>query len=114
MKYLNKYDFVVGIPCSKLKDLTNGIENYIPCSREDEAMALAVGAWMVGKTPLVFLQSSGLGNIIDIITSLIRPYNIDEPDLLISIRNRPDHHVYMGKITVELLKLLGYKRYRIL
>ncbi|HCJ66854.1 MAG TPA: hypothetical protein DHV62_05880, partial [Elusimicrobia bacterium] len=62
-----------------------------PCTREDEAMALAVGAHLVGKKPLVFLQNSGLGNIVDIITSLLKPYGI-KVDLLISVRNKPEQH----------------------
>lgn len=111
-KKMKKYDFIVGIPCSELKDFTDRIENYIPCSREDEAMALAIGAWFVGKNPLVFIQNSGLGNIVDIVTSLIRPYCIEEPELLISIRRNPFHHAFMGSITVELLELLGYEKYR--
>lgn len=110
---IKKYNFILGIPCSRLKDLTDKIENYIPCTREDEAMALAVGAYLAGKKPLVFLQNSGLGNCVDIITSLLKPYNI-KIDLLISVRNKPEHHVYMGKITEKLLKLLGYKNYKLI
>lgn len=111
---MKRYDFIVGIPCSKLKKFTDKIENYIPCTREDEAMALAVGAWFVGKKPLVFIQNSGLGNVVDIITSLIKPYGIKEIDLLISVRNKPQHHAFMGKITKKMLKLLKYKKYKLI
>jgi phosphonopyruvate decarboxylase len=110
--FMKKYNFIVGVPCSKLKDLTDEIKNYIPCTREDEAMALAVGAHLVGKKPLVFLQNSGLGNIVDIITSLLKPYGI-KVDLLISVRNKPEQHAFMGKITKKLLKLLEYKNYKL-
>ena len=75
-------------------------------------MALAVGSYLVGKKPLVFLQNSGLGNIVDITTSLLRPYGI-EIELLVSVRKQPEHHVFMGKITEELLELLEYKDYRL-
>lgn len=107
---MKKYDFIIGVPCSKLKNFTDKIDNYIPCTREDEALALAVGAYLVGNKPLVFLQNSGLGNLVDIITSLLKPYDI-EIDLLISVRKRPKHHALMGKITNKLLKLLKYKSY---
>jgi len=107
---MKKYNFIVGIPCSKLKDFTKKIKNYIPCTREDEAIAIAVGAYLAGKKPLVFLQNSGLGNIIDITTSLLKPYGI-KIDLLISIRDKPKHHSFMGKITVQLLDLLEYDNY---
>ena len=111
---MKRYDFVVGIPCSRLKDLTASIDNYIPCTREDEALAIAIGASLVGKKPLVFLQNSGLGNLVDVVASLLKPYNIDEIDLLISLRSKPKHHEYMGVITRRLLKLLDYKKYKLI
>ncbi len=107
-----EYDFIVGVPCSKLKEFIEKIDNYIPCTREDEAMALAVGAYLVGKRPLVYLQNSGLGGIIDAITSLLKPYDI-KIDLLISLRNKPEHHAFMGKITIKLLEILEYRNYKI-
>ena len=110
---MKKHDFIVGIPCSRLKYFKHKLKNYVPCTSEDEAMALAVGAYMAGKKPLVFLQNSGLGNIVDITTSLLKPYGI-EIDLLISVRSKPEHHAFMGKITKKLLKLLEYKKYKLL
>ena len=113
---MDNHDFIVGVPCSKLKDIIDVActmeHEYIPCTKEDEAVAMAVGAYLVGKNPLVFMQNSGLGNIIDIITSLLKPYGI-EIDLLISKRTSPEHHEFMGKITEELLELLEYKTYNI-
>lgn len=109
---MKKYDFVVGVPCSGLKAIIKDIEKYIPCTREDEAIALAAGACLAGKKPLVFLQNSGLGNIVDAVTSLLKPYGIDV-DLLISVRTKPEHHAFMGKITVKLLELLEYKKYKL-
>ena len=111
---MKRYDFIAGIPCSQLNDFITEIESYIPCTREDEAMALAVGAYLAGKKPLVFLQNSGLGNIVDIVTSLLKPYGIEEIDLLISVREKPQHHAFMGKITKKLLKLLEYKNYTLI
>ncbi len=109
---MKEYDFVVGVPCSGIKNEIDGIEQYIPCTREDEALAMAAGAFLAGKKPLVFLQNSGLGNIVDVITSLLKPHGI-EIDLLISLRRKPEHHAFMGKITIPLLKLLEYKNYKI-
>ncbi|MFA5370191.1 MAG: thiamine pyrophosphate-binding protein [Candidatus Omnitrophota bacterium] len=109
---MKHYDVVFGVPCSKLKKFIDRIEHYIPCTKEDEAMALAAGAYLAGKRPLVFLQNSGLGNIVDIVTSLIKPYGMSV-SLLISLRNKPEHHAFMGSITVKLLELLEYKDYRI-
>lgn len=110
---MKKYDFVVGVPCSGLKVFIKTIKTYIPCTREDEAVALALGAYLVGKKPLVFLQNSGVGHIVDVTTSLLKPCGI-AIDLLVSLRTKPEHHAFMGAITVKLLKLLKCKNYTII
>ncbi len=107
-----KSNFLVGVPCSKFKGLIDYDEAIIS-TREDEAIAMAVGAKLVGKNPVVFMQNSGLGNCVDIITSLLIPYGIDIP-LWISLRTTPDHHAFVGKITKSLLRLLEYRNYEIL
>jgi len=95
-----------GVPGSLLKDHIKDAD--VPCTSESEAMALAVGAWFAGKTPVVYMQNSGLGDCVDIIASLYKPYGIPLPDLLLSRRCTPEHHRFMGDITMPLLKLLGY------
>lgn len=112
------YNFFVGIPCSKLKDFTKELEadkdiEFIPVTREDVAMGLAVGAYFAGKKPLVYLQNSGLGHLVDIITSLLKPYGISI-HLLISSRSKPEHHEFMYKVTKKLLELLEYDDYTII
>lgn len=95
----------------------SGVEKYVPstclvCTKEDEAIAIATGAWLTGKRPLVAMQNSGLGNCVDIITSLLKPYDIDI-DILIDNRQSPEHHAFMGSITIELLRLLKYESFRL-
>jgi len=99
-----KYKF--GVPCSKLKYRITDVE--IHCTSEGEAMALAAGAWLGGKEPEVYMQNSGLGGIVNIVTSLYKPYNIPLPKILLSLRRKPKHHEFMGKITNELINLLEY------
>ena len=96
----------LGVPCSKLKDFSKDAE--IPCTDEGEAMAIAAGAWFAGKKPTVYMQNSGLGNIVDIVTSLYKPYNIPLPKLMLSVRCKPDHHKFMESITQNILDLLEY------
>jgi sulfopyruvate decarboxylase TPP-binding subunit len=103
--------FVVGVPCSKLKDKVD-YNKAIIATREDEALSMAVGASLMGKETQVFMQNSGLNNALDVITSLLKPYNISIP-LLISLRTKPEHHSFMGKVTIKLLELLDYKNYEI-
>lgn len=98
-----EYDITLGVPCSDIK-----LVSELPCTREDEAVGIAVGAWLSGKKPLVFMQNSGLGNCVDIITSLLNPYRI-HIDMLIANRCKPEHHEFMGKITRDLLRLMEYE-----
>ena len=94
----------VGIPYTGCK-----YESEVPCTREDEAIAFACGVILGGGECEVFMQNSGLGHCVDIITSLVRTYGIDVP-LEINIRHEPEHHRLMGEITEPLLKLLGYEK----
>ena len=95
-----------GVACSKLKDFTKDVE--VCCTDEAQAMALACGAWLAGKAPVVYLQNSGLGHIVDIVTSLYHPYEVPLPKLVLSIRHKPYHHSIMGKKTKAVLALLEY------
>ena|SRR3990167_8633327 len=102
-------DLTVGVPftgCEKYM-----AENNIIATREDEAIGIAVGAKLAGKNPLVYMQNSGLGNSVDIITSLLKPYNINI-DIIVQKRITPEHHAFMGKIQDDLVKLLEYDTIR--
>jgi len=109
------YNFFVGVPCSGIKEFISEIEQdsehvYIPATKEDSALGIAVGAYFAGKKPLVFLQSSGLGNLVNGITSLLKPYNI-RIHFLISLRKTPFEHEFMYKVFYKLLKDLEYGEY---
>ncbi len=111
------YDFIVGVPCSYLADFIRELQadpemTYIPAVREDVALAIAVGAYMAGRKPLVYLQSSGLGHLVNPITSLLKPYGISI-HLLISLRRQPFEHFEMYRIAHDLLALLDYDDYTI-
>jgi sulfopyruvate decarboxylase TPP-binding subunit len=113
----NGFDFIVGVPCSGLKEFISDLQqdksiDHIPAPREEVALALAVGAYLAGRKPLVYLQTSGLGYIVNPITSLLKPYGI-RIHLLISRRTAPEEHVEMARITRDLLKLLEYDDYTI-
>ena len=107
----NHFDILVGVPCSILKGLTDHalIENdiqYIPATREDEAIGIATGAQLGGRNAVVFMQNSGLGISIDALTSLVLLYKI--PILLLITwrgfegKDAPQH-ILMGKIMMKLL-----------
>ena len=74
--------FITGVPDSAFRDLIAELEQtemnrrYVPATREDNAVALGVGASLAGERPLVFMESSGIGNAIDALTSLATVYGI--------------------------------------
>lgn len=111
-----KFDFFTGVPCSFIKPLINYVIDspechYVPATIEGEAIAIAAGARMAGHNPVVMLQNSGLGNIVNPVTSLLSVYRI--PALIIvTWRAAPNlkdaaQHTIMGQITPDLLRLLG-------
>ena len=67
-----------------LSDVYPGVRTTI-ATREEEAFGIAAGLYVGGARPTVMLQSSGLGNSLNALTSLLLPYQI--PALvLISMR----------------------------
>lgn len=119
--FLNKLmehqiQFFSGVPCSYLTSLINHITNkknahYIPASSEGDALAMASGAWLSGKMSVVMCQNSGLGNMVNPLTSLNAPFRIPVL-LLVTWRGHPDEkdepqHEIMGKITPHLLTLMN-------
>lgn len=103
-----------GVPCSLLGGLFSELENddaYVSASIEGEALAIAAGAWCAGQNTAVFLQNSGLGNLVNGITSLNQPFGI--PTLLfIGWRGEPGtpdepQHENMGRISTQLLDLMS-------
>ncbi|WP_053760236.1 phosphonopyruvate decarboxylase [Streptomyces sp. AS58] len=109
------YDFCSGVPCSLLTPLINHVISddhlrYVPATSEGEAVALSAGAWLAGRQTVTMCQNSGLGNMVNPLTSLNRPFRI--PTLLICTwrgePGKPDEpqHELMGRITPGLLELL--------
>lgn len=96
-----------GVPCSGLKEKIKDVE--VNCTSEEEAMALAAGAWLAGKEATVYMQNSGLCRCLDVILSLYKPYNIPLPKLILSVRHQPLHHHFVGEVTEQLLGIMGYQ-----
>ncbi|MBS4195031.1 phosphonopyruvate decarboxylase [Lederbergia citri] len=110
------FDFYSGIPCSFLKNLINYAINeceYIAAVNEGDAVAIASGAYLGGKKPVVLMQNSGLTNAVSPLTSLNYPFQI--PVLgFVSLRGEPGlidepQHELMGKITTQILDLMQIK-----
>lgn len=110
------FDFYTGVPCSFLTPIINRVigdpaVTYVGATVESEAAAIAAGAWLAGRRTVVMCQNSGLGNMVNPLTSLNCPFRI--PALLIvtwrgqpGIRDEPQHAL-MGQITQALLETMG-------
>ena len=113
-------NFYAGVPDSLLKNLCAYITDHadathnIIAANEGGAMGLAAGHYLAtGQIPVVYMQNSGEGNIINPLASLTDPdvYNI--PVLLvIGWRGKPGihdepQHVKQGKVTTGLLNVMG-------
>ncbi len=118
--------FYTGIPDSLLKSFCSYVEdhvskkNHIIGANEGGCVGLAAGYYLsTGKIPLVYMQNSGLGNIVNPLTSLVDQEVYSLPMLLlIGHRGRPGtmdepQHVKMGRVNLPLLECLEIP-YRVL
>ena len=112
-------DFYTGVPDSQLKALCNylmaayGIDpkHHVIAANEGNCTALAAGYHLAtGKVPVVYMQNSGEGNILNPVASLLNDKVYAIPVVFIvgwrgepSIHDEPQH-IYQGEVTVKLLE----------
>lgn len=112
-------DFYTGVPDSQLKSLCNylmikyGIDakHHIIAANEGNCTALAAGYHLAtGKIPVVYMQNSGEGNIINPVASLLNDKVYAIPMIFIigwrgepGIKDEPQH-IYQGEVTLKLLE----------
>ena len=109
-------NFFSGVPDSTFGTAYNYMVDdpeirYVPAVREDSALGVASAAYFSGKLGGVMMQNSGIGNIINPLTSFSLMYKI--PALLIvgwrgyggPPNDAPEHWI-MGVITTRLLDTL--------
>ncbi|SRR5712692_7727654 len=79
-------------------------------TREEEAFGVAAGLYLGGARPAVMLQSSGLGNALNALTSLLIPYRIPVL-MLISMRGEQGEwnpaQMPMGRALRPMLDAIG-------
>lgn len=115
LKQIN-IDFFCGVPDSQLSPFCDYIEENeenIIAANEGNAVAIATGYHLsTNRFPLVYLQNSGLGNIVNPVTSLTHNKVYSIPIVYVigwrgqpGIHDEPQHEK-QGEITIDLLKLL--------
>lgn len=112
-------DFYTGVPDSQLKALCNYLmdtygtnpKHHIIAANEGNCTALAAGYHLAtGKVPVVYLQNSGEGNIINPAASLLNDKVYAIPVIfIVGWRGEPGkhdepQHIYQGEVTIKLLE----------
>lgn len=111
-------DFYTGVPDSQLKALCNylmatyGIDpkHHIIAANEGNCTALAAGYHLAtGRVPVVYMQNSGEGNIINPVASLMNEKVYGVPCIFVvgwrgepGVHDEPQH-IYQGEVTIKLL-----------
>ncbi|MBE6776640.1 MAG: phosphonopyruvate decarboxylase [Ruminococcaceae bacterium] len=118
LEFLEKFDFFTGVPDSLLRPFCDWVmdrygisKNHIIAANEGNAVALAAGYHLsTGKVPVVYMQNSGIGNIINPVASLMNTEVYGIPCVFIvgwraepGVHDEPQH-IYQGKVTVKLLE----------
>lgn len=112
-------DFYTGVPDSQLKSLCDYLMNrygidpkhHIIAANEGNCTALAAGYYLAtGKIPVIYMQNSGEGNIINPVASLLNDNVYAIPCVFVvgwrgepGIHDEPQH-VYQGTVTLKLLE----------
>ncbi|MBQ9234695.1 MAG: phosphonopyruvate decarboxylase [Lachnospiraceae bacterium] len=112
-------DFFTGVPDSLLKPFCNYLMNtygidpkhHIVAANEGNCTAIAAGYNLAtGKTPVVYMQNSGEGNIINPVASLLNDKVYAIPTIFVvgwrgepGVHDEPQH-IYQGEVTVKLLE----------
>lgn len=119
-------DFFTGVPDSKLKALCNylmstyGIDpkHHVIAANEGNCTALAAGYHLAtGKVPVVYMQNSGEGNVINPVASLLNDKVYAIPVVFVvgwrgepGIHDEPQH-IYQGEVTLRLLEDMGIESF---
>lgn len=117
--------FVTGVPDSLLKEVCASItcgfpaEYHVIAANEGSAIGLAIGHYLASGHPaLVYMQNSGLGNVVNPLASLADPQVYGIPIVLMvgwrgeiqmdgtQVHDEPQH-VKQGQITVAQLDILS-------
>ena len=112
-------DFYAGVPDSQLRALCDYLidrygtdpKHHIIAANEGNAVALAAGYHLAtGKIPVVYMQNSGEGNIINPVASLMNDKVYAIPCVFIvgwrgepGVHDEPQH-IYQGEVTLKLLE----------
>jgi len=113
-------DFFTGVPDSLLSPFIDAImsrhgisDNHIVCANEGASVGLAAGHYLATAKPaVIYMQNSGIGNVINPICSLLHKKVYSIPAIFVigwrgepGVKDEPQH-VFQGEVTLSLLECL--------
>ena len=113
----NKIDVVATLPCEKISALLRFVANertfcHVGLNREENGVGISAGVYLAGGKPVMIIQSTGLGNSINAITSLTVTYGLPLP-IIASWRGvykeKIEAQVPLGKALPNVLDALELK-----
>jgi len=78
----NDIDLVATLPCDRLKNLLPLVSKRffeVPLTREEDGIGICAGAFLAGAKPLMLIQSTGIGNLLNALSSLNFTYELPLP-----------------------------------
>ncbi|MBO5480400.1 MAG: phosphonopyruvate decarboxylase [Clostridia bacterium] len=118
LDFLNTFEFFTGVPDSQLRPLCDYLmqkycisDKHVIAANEGNAVALAAGYHLAtGKVPVVYMQNSGIGNVVNPVASLMNDKVYAIPCVFIvgwrgepGVHDEPQH-IYQGEVTIKLLE----------
>lgn len=119
-------DFFAGVPDSQLKALCNylisryGVDgtHHIIAANEGNCAAVAAGYHLAtGRVPVVYMQNSGEGNVINPVASLMNEKVYGIPCIFVigwrgepGVKDEPQH-IFQGEVTLKLLDDMNISHY---
>lgn len=113
-------DLACSVPTSSLSPLLQGLTGlavqHVGVTREEEGVGVCAGAALAGRTPVLLMQNSGLGNSLNALASLTTLYRLPLL-MLLEHRGLPGERISaqipMGEQTPKLLEAAGIPTYAI-
>lgn len=109
----NSIDLAATLPCDRIKVLLPLISRNIqtiPLTREENGVGICAGVYLGGKKPVMVIQSTGIGNMVNALLSLNLTYDIPLP-MLASwrgvYRESIEAQVQLGKRLPSILDAAG-------
>jgi sulfopyruvate decarboxylase subunit beta len=105
-------DHLIHVPATGIEDIYrhyDELRTSLNVSREEEGVAVAAGMALGGKRPVLFIQQSGVGNMLNSFIGLADAYSIYFPIVVLNRGENDENPVqaHSASRTIALIKAIG-------